>query len=64
MAGDAVASSTPTRSGLPRPTLKGLHNASVKKHLAIGIVWSLAAMIIAKIAVNDPRKEKYAEYYK
>lgn len=64
MAGDAVASATPTSSGRPKPQLKGLHANFMKKHLFIGIASSFVAVIAAKLLINDPRKQAYAEYYK
>lgn len=64
MAGDAVASNTPTSTGRPRPQLKGHHAAYMKKHLYIGIVVSLAGMFAAKYLINEPRKRAYAEYHK
>lgn len=57
MAGGAVVASK-------GPVLKGLHAASVKKHLAIAIGWSIFAMLAAKYTINEPKKAKYAEYYK
>lgn len=57
MAGGAVVASK-------GPVLKGLHAASVKKHLAIAIGWSIFAMLAAKFTINEPKKAKYAEYYK
>lgn len=59
MAGDAVASAEQFR-----PQLKGRHAFWVKKHMAIGIVVSLAAVWATKILVNDKRKAAYAEYYR
>lgn len=51
-------------SSLARPILKGRHEQFMKKHLTIGILYSFVCVVIAKLAVNDPRKRAYAEYYK
>lgn len=50
--------------GGSRPMLKGHHAAFMKKHLAIGIAYSLICVVVAKFAINEPRKRAYAEYYK
>lgn len=47
-----------------RPVLKGRHALFMKKHLSIGLAYAFACVIFTKIAVNDPRKRAYAEYYK
>lgn len=59
----ADAVSNPTNS-LPRPILKGRHAAFMKKHLAIAIGTSFISVYLAKVFINDKRKEAYAEYYK
>lgn len=51
-------------SSAVRPVLKGRHEVFMKKHLAIGIIWSLAMVVAVKFSVNEPRKRAYAEYYK
>lgn len=62
MAGEPAQ--VPTQSGRPRPILKGHHTAYMKKHLYIGIAFSLAGMIAAKFLINEPRKRAYAEFHK
>lgn len=47
-----------------RPVLKGRHAVFMKRHLAIGIIYSLACVVAVKFTVNEPRKAAYAEYYK
>lgn len=61
-----MAESVPSSSGssLPRPVLKGRHAAFMKRHLFIAIGSSLAAVVLAKVLINDKRKLAYAEYYK
>lgn len=52
-------------SSIPRPPqLKGLHLTQVKKHLWIAIGLSIVSLVALKVCVNDPRKRKYAEFYK
>lgn len=46
------------------PVLKGRHNVWVKKHMAISIALSISLVLLAKFTINEPRKLKYAEYYK
>lgn len=46
------------------PVLKGRHHAWVKRHMAIAIAVSFSLVLLAKLTINDPRKRKYAEYYK
>lgn len=46
------------------PQLKGRHADFMKKHLIIGISYSVGVMLLAKFIVNEPRKKAYAEYYK
>lgn len=48
----------------PAPMLKGRHALFMKKHLSIALIWSFVAVAITKFAVNEPRKQAYAEYYK
>lgn len=50
-------------SGGPRPVLKGRHQQFMKKHLALGIAYACAWVILVKYTVNEPRKRAYAEYY-
>lgn len=46
------------------PQLKGRHADFMKKHLTIGIAFSVSMMALAYFTVNQPRKKAYAEYYK
>lgn len=46
------------------PQLKGRHADYMKKHLIIGISWSVCMLLLAKFTINEPRKKAYAEYYK
>lgn len=56
MAGEAAS--------LPRPVLKGAHMAAMKKNLYIAVGLSLLSGLAYKLAVCDPRKNAYAEFYK
>nr|CAD7592678.1 unnamed protein product [Timema genevievae] len=49
---------------LPKPQLKGLLAASIKFHLPIAIFVSIASGIAFKFLVCEPRKQRYAEFYK
>ncbi|XP_055854260.1 cytochrome c oxidase subunit 6C-like [Episyrphus balteatus] len=53
-----------TTGSIPKPVLRGLHNATIKRNLgaAIGLVFTVS--MIFKLTVKDPRKEAYAEFYK
>ncbi|CAL1294833.1 unnamed protein product [Larinioides sclopetarius] len=57
MSADAVAR-------LPKPQMRGLFRSYLKKHLAIATVLSLAGSLAWKVFVMDPRKKRYAEFYK
>lgn len=60
MAGEVSADS----GRLPKPTLRGLHQATIKKNLAVSAVLVTIAVIAMKFGHNDPRKRDYAEFYK
>lgn len=61
MAGDAVAADA---GRIPKPVLRGLHNATIKRNLAVAIALSVVAGIVVKVFINDPRKKAYADFYK
>lgn len=62
MAAEAVAASS---GPIPRPAiLKGLHHATVKRNLVVAIASSIAVAIAYKFIINDPKKVRYAEFYK
>lgn len=64
MAGEAAAVA-PSSGPIPRPALlKGLHNATVKRNLVASIVLCIAASVVFKFTVADPRKQAYADFYK
>ncbi|XP_037927542.1 cytochrome c oxidase subunit 6C [Teleopsis dalmanni] len=58
-------SSTPAATGsIPKPVLRGLHNATIKKNLIVAIALTTVATVAFKVLVNDPKKKAYAEFYK
>ncbi|GBO31016.1 hypothetical protein AVEN_79021-1, partial [Araneus ventricosus] len=57
MSADAVAR-------LPKPQMRGLFRSYLKKHLVIATVLSVIGSAAWKVLVSDPRKQRYAEFYK
>lgn len=51
-------------SGIPKPVLRGLHNASIKRNLIVAGVLVVISGVAVKFLRNDPRKNDYAEFYK
>nr|CAD7203650.1 unnamed protein product [Timema douglasi] len=49
---------------LPKPQLRGLLASSIKFHLPIAIVVSIASGVAFQFLVCEPRKRRYAEFYK
>nr|CAD7410468.1 unnamed protein product [Timema cristinae] len=49
---------------LPKPQLKGLLASSIKFHLPIAIIVSIASGVAFQFLVCEPRKRRYAEFYK
>lgn len=60
MAGDAVAAA----QGIPKPVLRGLHNATIRKNLIVAGVLMFVVTVGIKFLVNEPKKQDYAEFYK
>lgn len=58
--------SQPSGSGgrIPKPKLRGYAHAYTIRHLTIAIVLSLGAGLAWKFGVGEPRKRKYAEFYR
>lgn len=50
--------------GFPKPLLRGLHNASIRRNLIVSGILVTIVTIAVKFARNDPRKADYAEFYK
>ncbi|CAO1383826.1 unnamed protein product [Diamesa serratosioi] len=53
-----------TSSGLPKPALRGFHNATIRRNLIVAGVLVVAAGVSVKFLINDPKKRDYAEFYK
>ncbi|XP_077283448.1 cytochrome c oxidase subunit 6C-like [Arctopsyche grandis] len=49
---------------IAKPQLRGLLNSAIKKHLSIAIVFSLTTAVLWKTVVADPRRKKYADFYR
>lgn len=58
MAGEVATGS------IPKPVLRGLHHASIKRNLMVAGVLVVITGIAVKVLRNDPRKQDYAEFYK
>jgi Cytochrome c oxidase subunit VIc len=46
------------------PVMRRLLQSNIKTHLIVSGVLCTISMIATKILINDPRKAKYAEFYK
>lgn len=60
MAGGAVASS----GSIPKPVLRGLHNATIKRNLIVAGVLMTVVTVGVKVLINNPKKQDYADFYK
>uniref|UniRef100_A0A336KK21 CSON012616 protein n=1 Tax=Culicoides sonorensis TaxID=179676 RepID=A0A336KK21_CULSO len=49
---------------LPKPQLRGLHQATIKTSLASAAVLVTITALALKFGRNEPRKRDYAEFYK
>lgn len=56
MAGGAVATS--------KPQLRGLHAATIKTNLIVSAGLVVVTFFAMKYLYNEPRKQRYAEFYK
>ncbi|KAH8377956.1 hypothetical protein KR093_008104 [Drosophila rubida] len=54
---------TPATSSSAGPVLRGLHNATIKRNLAVALGLTAVITVAFKILVNDPKKSAYAEFY-
>lgn len=61
MAGDAVAADA---GRIPKPILRGLHNATIKRNLIVAGVLVTIVTVAVKVFRNDPKVRDYAEFYK
>lgn len=51
-------------ANLKKPQLRGLLHSQIKKNLIVAIGLSVVFGVAYKFAVSEPRKQKYAEFYK
>lgn len=51
-------------ANLQKPQLRGLLHSQIKKTLIIAIGMSLVCGAAYKFLVSEPRKQKYANFYK
>ncbi|XP_064605924.1 cytochrome c oxidase subunit 6C-like [Liolophura sinensis] len=51
-------------SQLAKPQLRGLLKSRVKRDFGIAFAFSAVCTVAYKFLVNEPRKAKYAEFYK
>ncbi|XP_065074646.1 cytochrome c oxidase subunit 6C-like [Ochlerotatus camptorhynchus] len=49
---------------IPKPVLRGLHNASIKRNLVVSSVLCVISAIAFKLMYVDPKKQAYADFYK
>ncbi|KAH8412877.1 hypothetical protein KR009_006443 [Drosophila setifemur] len=54
---------TPATSSSAGPVLRGLHNATIKRNLAVALGLTAIVTVAFKVLVNDPKKAAYAEFY-
>ncbi|XP_076341347.1 cytochrome c oxidase subunit 6C-2-like [Tachypleus tridentatus] len=48
---------------IPKPQLRGLLRSSLRVHLGIVAVLSIASGIAWKYGIAEPRKKRYADFY-
>uniref|UniRef100_A0A1Q3FMI2 Putative mitochondrial cytochrome c oxidase subunit vic n=1 Tax=Culex tarsalis TaxID=7177 RepID=A0A1Q3FMI2_CULTA len=49
---------------IPKPVLRGLHNASIKRNLIVSGVLCAISGIAFKLLYADPKKQAYADFHK
>ncbi|XP_055641380.1 cytochrome c oxidase subunit 6C-1 [Toxorhynchites rutilus septentrionalis] len=49
---------------IPKPVLRGLHNASIKRNLMVSGVLCVISVIATKYLYVEPKKQAYADFYK
>lgn len=60
MAGGAVADA----GRIPKPVLRGLHNATIRRNLIVAGVLVTVITAAVKVFKFDPKIQDYAEFYK
>lgn len=54
----------PVRFKIPKPNLRGLHQATIKRNITLAVLLAATAVTALKIFRNEPRKRDYIEFYK
>ncbi|XP_055544068.1 cytochrome c oxidase subunit 6C [Wyeomyia smithii] len=49
---------------IPKPVLRGLHNASIKRNLIVAGVLCVISVVVTKYVYVEPKKQAYADFYK
>lgn len=49
---------------LAKPQMRGLFSSYMKKHFLIGFAFTISCGLAWKYLVMEPKKKKYAEFYK
>ncbi|XP_053695182.1 cytochrome c oxidase subunit 6C [Sabethes cyaneus] len=49
---------------IPKPVLRGLHNATIKRNLIVAGVLCVISVVVTKYAYVEPKKQAYADFYK
>ncbi|EAT38887.1 AAEL009257-PA [Aedes aegypti] len=51
-------------SKIPKPVLRGLHNASIKRNLVVSGVLCVISVAAFNFLYVEPKKQAYADFYK
>ncbi|KXJ80714.1 cytochrome c oxidase subunit 6C [Aedes albopictus] len=51
-------------SKIPKPVLRGLHNASIKRNLAVAGVLCVVSVAAFNFLYVQPKQQAYADFYK
>ena len=49
---------------LTKPVMRGMLGSQIKKHLLVAGVLCVVTVAAYKVAIQDPRKKLYADFYK
>ncbi|XP_055598726.1 cytochrome c oxidase subunit 6C-like [Uranotaenia lowii] len=49
---------------IPKPVLRGLHNASIKQNLAVAMGLTVISGLAFHFMYIAPKKQRYADFYK
>lgn len=56
--------STAEAQKLPKPIIRGLNQAVIKRNITVAVILATSAVIGMKLFRNGPRKRDYADFYK